>query len=154
MCSRRYRWLRFQMSAKWKRARPSRLKRSKASRSSRKTGRPQMSRQQTPNPGPTLECTTTRRSCDIESLTGGSDSSALPSPKVEETLSLRGSSCSFRLEADGISTKNVTYQREKLNSQNVSPWLLVFVVLVPSAFEAMKTWCTNERAADCKGIFP
>jgi hypothetical protein len=47
--------------------------------------------------------------------------------------------------SDGTSTINVAHQRERLNLQESSPWLLVLLALVPSSFDLNRTWCTNER---------
>lgn len=45
---------------------------------------------------------------------------------------------------------NASYQREKLNLQKVSPWLLVLDVLVPSVLDLDEMRCTRERDATYK----
>jgi hypothetical protein len=49
-----------------------------------------------------------------------------------------------------MSTMNESYQREKLNLQEVFPWTSVLIVLVPSAFELNEMRCTSERDATYK----
>jgi hypothetical protein len=49
-----------------------------------------------------------------------------------------------------MSALNALYQREKLNLQEVSPWLLVLDVLVPSVFDLNEMRCTSERDATYK----
>jgi len=49
-----------------------------------------------------------------------------------------------------MSALNASYQREKLNLQEVLPWTSVLIVLVPSAFELNEMRCTSERDATYK----
>jgi len=49
-----------------------------------------------------------------------------------------------------MSALNASYQREKINLQEVFPWTSLLIVLVPSALELNEMRCTSERDATYK----